>query len=162
MTHLSPEQHHRLVEDTAKIMYGEGLSWSGVAKFVTLYLGALASTFAIVAIAMHLGLFDVPQIDKRVGKVEATISDQLDKRLARIESDIGGLRTEMKTEIGGLRTEMNGRFTEMRSEMNDHFNRLEKILNDNLTELRAISRDHAERLSVLEIKTGTPRHGARP
>ena len=72
-------------------------------------------------------------LEERVARIEGTL-EQMDKRMeyfggeiSGLRTEMGGLRSEMKTEMGGLRTEMGG----LRSEMERRFAKVEEEMRTN-------------------------------
>jgi uncharacterized coiled-coil DUF342 family protein len=77
-------------------------------------------------------------LEERVAKIEG-ILEQMDKRLNHIESDIIGLRVEIRE----LRSEMYSRFDDLRGEMNSRFDSLRDEVNNRFREMN-------ERFNTLE------------
>jgi chaperonin cofactor prefoldin len=74
-------------------------------------------------------------LEERVARIEG-ILEQMDKRLNHIESDIVGLRTEIRElrsdiykRLDDLREEMNSRFDGLRGEMNNRFRDMNERFN---------------------------------
>jgi chaperonin cofactor prefoldin len=77
-------------------------------------------------------------LEERVARIEG-ILEQMDKRLNHIESDIIGLRAEIRE----LRSEMYSRFDDLRGEMNSRFDSLRDEMNNRFREMN-------ERFNTLE------------
>jgi len=72
-------------------------------------------------------------LEERVARIEG-ILEQMDKRLNHIESDIVGLRAEIRElrsdiykRLDDLRGEMNSRFDSLRGEINERFKEIDSL-----------------------------------
>jgi len=77
-----------------------------------------------------VGYVIIMSLEERIAKIEG-ILEQMDKRLNHIESDIVGLRAEIRE----LRSEMYKRLDDLRGEMNSRFDSLGGEMNERFKEI---------------------------